>query len=317
MDAARRRALIKQQAAVKKKQEGNLPPKTGLSIQSAKRQPSEKVDCHSKKQKLVTGLVAVQGSGELKMPPKLGIGRGKGLMTNPDPVKERPPVLLREDSQYALHKVTSILTDEDYEDLGNHATEAMGETALYSLAQGVLMAKGLMDRCLTQEKTLDCVRAKSKATGEELDELKLWKHRHEEKLKLSEQARSDLEKEVELLKETLKAKEESLRQAKIEAIQEYRDSEALVSELATSFADGFDDCIRQVKALFPDFDLSHISIDGEGQTPTCPVNSEATEDLFGRDPNDGGVPDETTADNNAQQPSIHREVDEGNTVILE
>lgn len=56
------------------------------------------------------------------------------------------------------------------------------------------MAKGLMDRCIAQEKTLERVHAKSKATVEELDELKLWRLRHEEKLKVSEQIRENLEK---------------------------------------------------------------------------------------------------------------------------
>ena len=31
--------------------------------------------------------------------------------------------------------LSSIIKDEDYEDLGNHATEAMGESGLFGLAQ--------------------------------------------------------------------------------------------------------------------------------------------------------------------------------------
>ncbi|XP_075660982.1 uncharacterized protein LOC142630815 [Castanea sativa] len=199
----------------------------------------------------------------VKPPPKLGIGKGKGMMTNLDPVKEKPPVLLREDPQYTLRRIGSIISDEDYEDLGNHATETMGETCLYSLAQGVLMAKGLSDRCLAQERALERVRAKAKATAEELDELKLWRIRHEQKLTLSEQARENLKKEVELLRETVKAHDDNIRQAKVDAVREYRDSDALLMELGSSFSDGFDDCIRQVKATFPDLDLAHITIDAE------------------------------------------------------
>ena len=45
------------------------------------------------------------------------------------------PPLLREDSQYAIGQLSSIIKDDDYEDLGNHATEAMGEIGLFSLAQ--------------------------------------------------------------------------------------------------------------------------------------------------------------------------------------
>ena len=61
--------------------------------------------------------------------------KGKGLMKGPNIVIEKPPVLLHEDSKYALEKLTSIITSDDYENLSNHATEAIGETGLFSIAQ--------------------------------------------------------------------------------------------------------------------------------------------------------------------------------------
>ena len=62
-------------------------------------------------------------------------GGGKGLMVPPPSSQKKPPVLLREDPKYALGKISSIIGSEDYEDLGNHSTEAMGETGLFSIAQ--------------------------------------------------------------------------------------------------------------------------------------------------------------------------------------
>ena len=62
-------------------------------------------------------------------------GMGKGLMKAPDTKQERPPPLLRDDSKFALEKLSSIITADDYEDLGNHSTEAMGETGLFAVAQ--------------------------------------------------------------------------------------------------------------------------------------------------------------------------------------
>ena len=59
---------------------------------------------------------------------------GKGLMTAPLGSQKKPPILLREDPKYALEKLSSIIGNEDYEDLGNHSTEAMGETGLFSIA---------------------------------------------------------------------------------------------------------------------------------------------------------------------------------------
>ena len=62
-------------------------------------------------------------------------GGGKGLMIPPLGSQKKPPVLLREDPKYALEKLSLIIGNEDYEDLGNHSTEAMGETSLFSIAQ--------------------------------------------------------------------------------------------------------------------------------------------------------------------------------------
>ena len=73
---------------------------------------------------------------------------------------------------------------------------------------------------------------------------------------------------MELLKQVLEDKEKEindtkkqLRQAKEEAIREYRDSDALLSELEGSFAEGFDNTLHQVKASYPDLDISHVTID--------------------------------------------------------
>ena len=60
---------------------------------------------------------------------------GKGLMVPPSGSQKKPPVLLREDTKYALGKISSIIGSEDYEDLRNHSTEAIGETGLFSIAQ--------------------------------------------------------------------------------------------------------------------------------------------------------------------------------------
>ena len=73
----------------------------------------------------------------------LGPGKGKGFMKGPTPVAEKPPVLLREDSKYALYKLSSIITSYDYEDLSNHATEAMGETGLFNIAQVTMSVSSL------------------------------------------------------------------------------------------------------------------------------------------------------------------------------
>ena len=118
----------------------------------------------------------------------------------------------------------------------------------------------------------------------------------EKKLACSEQARVELEKQMELLRKVLEDKEKEivdtknqLRQAKEEAIREYRDSDALLLELGESFAESFDDVLRQVKSSYPDLDVYHVSIERQAQSTAQPVLSESTEDLFAKDVDDVAV----------------------------
>ena len=113
------------------------------------------------------------------------------------------------------------------------------------------MMKGLRGRCLSHETALERVRAKANSMEDELSRLKAWRTGMEKKLACSEQARVEREKQMELLRKVLEDKEKGiadtknqLHQAKEEAVREYRDSDALLSELGESFVEGFDDALR-------------------------------------------------------------------------
>ena len=105
----------------------------------------------------------------------------------------------------------------------------------------------------------------------------------EQKLKLAEQARDEFHKLTEELKKTLEDKEKEVRQAKEVAVLEYRDSDALISEFGVSYNDGFDDALRQVKALYPKLDVSSVNISVPEQTFVHLDQSEDTNELFGED----------------------------------
>ena len=63
-------------------------------------------------------------------------GAGKGFMKAPSTDQEKPPVLLCEDSKHALEHISSIMTSEDYEDLGNHSTEVIGGVGTFFRRSG-------------------------------------------------------------------------------------------------------------------------------------------------------------------------------------
>ena len=118
---------------------------------------------------------------------------------------------------------------------------------------------------------------------EELFELKNWKLVTEQKLKLAEQAKDEFQKLTEELKKTLEDKEEKVRQAKEEAVLEYCDSDALIVELGVSYNDGFDNALRQAKALYPKLDFSSVNISVPEPTSIHPEQSDNTNELFGKE----------------------------------
>ena len=134
MEDTKRRAAIRLQA-VKKKDTDEGAIGTGSSKPSAKKRPLPNGDRAPKKKKVssepVLGLVA-EGTKTVTLAKH---GGGKGLMIPPPGNQKKPPVLLREDPKYALEKLSLIIGNEDYEDLRNHSTEAMGETSLFSITQ--------------------------------------------------------------------------------------------------------------------------------------------------------------------------------------
>ena len=82
------------------------------------------------------------------------------------------------------------------------------------------------------------------------------------------------------IKLVLEGKENDLRLAKERAVQEYRDSDALLSELGVSYNDGFDDALRQAKALYPKLDFSAVNITVAEAMSVHPDASDDTNKLF-------------------------------------
>ena len=60
--------------------------------------------------------------------------------------------------------------------------------------------------------------------------------------------------------EEIKDLKEKLRQAKEDAVNEYREFEALLRELGGSFLQGFDDALRQLKKAYPDLVMMRFRV---------------------------------------------------------
>ena len=126
--------MIKAQAAKKVEDGSQAPKETGPNNSLTQRKILSKQDRVSKKPNIpLNTMVGLEVEGAKTVTP-IKHRASKGLMKGPSPSQKKPPVLLREDPKYALETLTSIMTIEDYEDLGNHSIEAMGETGLFSIA---------------------------------------------------------------------------------------------------------------------------------------------------------------------------------------
>ena len=111
------------------------PTVTVASNPSIKRKALPMGDYSAKKPKVpLVPVVRLMAEGMKTVTP-VKHGAGKGLMKAPSTTQEKPPILLREDSKHALEQISSIISFEDYEDLGNHSTEAMEESSLFTVAQ--------------------------------------------------------------------------------------------------------------------------------------------------------------------------------------
>ena len=121
--------------ATKKKESGDVAPLVTVAINpSIKRKSAPKGDRRAKKPKVsLEPVVGLMAEGKTATPMKHGAG--KGFMKAPSNISEKLPVLLCEDSKHAFKQISSIISTEDYEDLGNHSTEAMGESGLFAVAQ--------------------------------------------------------------------------------------------------------------------------------------------------------------------------------------
>ena len=120
----------------------------GPANPSTKRKPSDKTNRLPKKPKVAAGSTVGETPGTHKLPPSTGFGKGKGLMIDQGPVTGKHLILLYEDAHYAFKQLSSIIKNDDYKDLGNHATEAMGETGLFSSAQvGISVPLYILSYC--------------------------------------------------------------------------------------------------------------------------------------------------------------------------
>ena len=153
------------------------------------------------------------------------------------------------------------------------------------------MMKGLMDRCIAREKLVDHLKERAKVVNTGLHELEAWREVQIKKLDITKKAQGESKGHAEALKKVLKDKEEQISllrkqvlRGKEDGKMKFRNSDGFLYELGDCYANGFNECLHQVKVLFPDLDVSQISLDTVAQTLARSVEPEGTDELFEADP---------------------------------
>ena len=54
---------------------------------------------------------------------------------------------------------------------------------------------------------------------------------------------------------------EQMEKAKVDTMAKFRASQSFINACAIYYADGFENCLKQVGSIYPDLDLSKVSID--------------------------------------------------------
>ena len=73
---------------------------------------------------------------------------------------------------------------------------------------------------------------------------------------------ADCQKEK--LQQEVMALHEKVETARTDAVQEFKASQSFIDSYAEYYGTGFDDCLKQVASVFPELDLSGITMDDEG-----------------------------------------------------
>ena len=149
------------------------------------------------------------------------------------------------------------------------------------------MMKVLMDCCMASEKLVDHLKERAEVTETERNELKVSCQVQIKILIVMRKALEELETQAEALKKVLNDKDgeisllrKQVRQAKEDRETEFCNSDGFLTELGGYYANSFNECLHQVKALFPNLDVSQVSLDDVVQTSARSDDFEGTDELF-------------------------------------
>ncbi|KAK9997607.1 hypothetical protein SO802_022293 [Lithocarpus litseifolius] len=294
MESAKLRAQIRA-AAARKKEEGK--GKEGVSASIPKGTPKRKSDgAEDRPSKKVT----VAPGDHSSKPPSPKHGVGKGLMSARGPAIPEEGRCILTQKGYALEQLDSILGKEEADSCANQSVQELGDSGLFDLArvcaffivcaviflylyadgnsvsQAVVRMRAIQvkgsknEELLARQKKrianltngLEQYKDASRTLNGEIKELKEKLEEGTRQAEQEREARVTAERELTSLLGQVET-------AKSDAVAKFKTSQAFIDSCVVYYGDGLEDCLKQVKSLFPHLDLSRVSLDDP--VPSTPM----------------------------------------------
>ena len=130
--------------------------------------------------------------------------------------------------------------------------------------QALVCVKALQDHCVAMEGVVSRVRKHNANLMNEQGQYKEAVRTLNNELKEVRGKLEEADRQKEKLQHEVMALREKVEMAGTDAVQEFKASQSFIDSYADYYGTGFDDCLKQVASVFPELDLSGITMDDEG-----------------------------------------------------
>ena len=127
-----------------------------------------------------------------------------------------------------------------------------------------MRVKALQDRCIAKEGVFTGVRKHNTNFMNEQGQYKEAVHTLNNELKEVRGKLEVVDRQREKLKQEVTVLGKRVETAGTDAVQEFKASQSFIDSCAEYYGTEFDDCLKQVALVFPELDLSGITMDDEG-----------------------------------------------------
>ncbi|KAK9996908.1 hypothetical protein SO802_021594 [Lithocarpus litseifolius] len=281
MESGRLKAQIRAAAAQKKKEEGKEGTSKHVQKAANKGAPKRKGDGDDDRQAKKPAVTLGDASSKLS-PPKRGAG--KGPMTAQGPVAQVDGRCMLTHMGFALERLDSILGTEEADICAGQSVQELGDSGLFDLARAMVRMRAVQVKGAKSEELLARQDKRIANLSDGLEQYKdACRTLNGELKELREElgeATHQLEKET-AAKVTAEKELVSLlgqvETAKADAVAEFKTSQTFVDACAEYYGEGFEDCLKQVKSLYPHLDLARVSMDDP--VPATPAGDGVSVDV--------------------------------------